>query len=421
MEMIAEVSRCGTWPKGKPLRRSLAVIRWGIILVALVVVLAPDVGRASTEEASSVDFGTLSVESDAATARLENGASARLTIQPKLQALSQKLLARSRPIEGAALLVDAKSGKLLVLAEISTKGRAPGSVLLSARAPAASLFKLVTTTALLEKAHITPSYSVCTFGGNHGIERRHLDKPKKGRSVCSPFGLALGHSRNAVYAQLATHHLTRDDLMQTARNLGFNQRAPFDSTALVGTLDLPFNDLEFARASAGFRGSTLSPIGAAYLANVIAHQGVATRLRVVEESGSYQAPDTADVVGRVMRASTAQALMRMMEVTVREGTSKDAFLDANGKTFLPNIRVAGKTGTLQPSSKGPTTSWFTGFAPSRSPEVIVTVMLQNGKVWHEKANEVARDLLRGYFHERGRSGVGDPLVKEPGPERQAQR
>lgn len=396
------------------------MIRWGLLLLIALVVLAPDVGRASTEDVASVDFGTLSVGADGATARLENGASAKLTIQPKLQALAEKLLGRSRPIEGAALLVDVKSGKVLALAEVSTKGRAPGAVFLSSRAPAASVFKLVTTTALLERAHITPSYSVCTFGGNHGIERRHLDKPRKGRSVCAPFGLALGHSRNAVYAQLATHHLTRNDLLQTAKTLGFNQKAPFDATALVGTLDLPFNDLEFARAAAGFRGSTLSPVGAAYLANVIAHQGVATRMRVVQESGNVQAPDEADVVGRVMRATTAHALMRMMEVTVREGTSKDAFLDPNGRSFLPNIRVAGKTGTLQPSSKSPTTSWFTGFAPSRSPEVVVTVMLQNGRVWHEKANEVARDLLRAYFHERGRAHVSDPLVKDS-PERQAQR
>jgi cell division protein FtsI/penicillin-binding protein 2 len=96
----------------------------------------------------------------------------------------------------------------------------------------------------------------------------------------------------------------------------------------------------------------------------------------------------------------------MLEVTVHSGTSLGAFTDERGLSYLGSIRAAGKTGTLQPDPQGPMTSWFAGFAPSRQPEVVVSVLLQNGPVWRTKANALARDLLRVYF--KGRRGVTAP-------------
>ena len=69
-----------------------------------------------------------------------------------------------------------------------------------------------------------------------------------------------------------------------------------------------------------------------------------------------------------------------------------------------------KTGTLRPEANEGMTSWFMGFAPSQKPEIIVSVMLENGSVWRHKANELARDLLRNYFHGHGRPWVSDPLA-----------
>jgi penicillin-binding protein A len=60
------------------------------------------------------------------------------------------------------------------------------------------------------------------------------------------------------------------------------------------------------------------------------------------------------------------------------------------------------------------TSWFVGFAPSRSPEIVVSVMLENGPTYRRKANELARDLLRTYFRAHGRAQtVTDPFVETP--------
>lgn len=396
------------------MRRSLCSFSAGtasVLSVAGLVVLLPGGVRADDGARPDVDLSRIHVDDERATAPLENGELAELTLDPSLQRAARRLLAQARPLEGAVTLIHARSGRLLVLAEASRKS---GSTLLAARQPAASVFKLVTTTALLEQGRVTPKTEVCTAGGTHRIERRHLEPPRSGRIICSPFGLALGHSRNAAYAQLATSELSRDELADTARRFGFNQRLPFDGRVPLGTLTLPYGDLDFARSSAGFAGSTLSPLGAAHLAYTVATGGRRMRLRAVARAEGFEAPETREMLGRVTDEWTATRLTRMMEVTVREGTSAEAFHDETGRAYLPHMLIAGKTGTLQPSPKSPTTSWFTGFAPSKKPEVVVSVMLVNGGAWRRKANEVARDVLRSYFHARGRRGVSDPF-EDPAP------
>ena len=193
-----------------------------------------------------------------------------------------------------------------------------------------------------------------------------------------------------------------------AERLGFNATVPFDYLVPVGSLKVPYNDLEFARTAAGFQGSTLSPLGGAYLASIIAQGGVARRFHLLRPS-AQEPEESPDTDTRVLSVATARRISRMMEVTVHSGTSRQVFNDESGHSLLPGVRVAGKTGTLRPGSGGETTSWFIGFAPSQKPEIVVSVMLENGAVWRQRAAEVARDLLRVYFHRKGVPHVADPL------------
>src|SRR6187431_852610 len=354
-------------------------------------------------------------------APLATGGDAVLTLDSDLQRAASKILNAANPVRGGMVVLDAHTGKILAWAESARDGR-HHQVLATSRVPAASVFKLVTTAALFETTSLSPQEQVCISGGTHGIERRHLDPPRGDGVECSPFAYAIGYSKNAVFAQLATHRLLRNGLLDTAQALGFNGLVPFDVDVPVGTLDVPYGDLDFARTAAGFQGSTLSPLGGAYLASVIARGGQAIRIRVTEpNTEASDAPadpplgEDAQVMGRVLKPLTAARLRRMMEVTVRSGTCRHAFSDASGRPYLGNMRVSGKTGTLRPEANEGMTSWFIGFAPSQNPEVVVSVMLENGAVWRHKANELARDVLRSYFHNHGRPWISDPLAVGEGP------
>ncbi|MBN1610615.1 MAG: penicillin-binding protein [Polyangiaceae bacterium] len=344
-----------------------------------------------------VDLRRISYAPDGVHARLVDGTPARLTLDTELQRTANRLLARARPARGAIVALDARSGRVLVWAEREQIPRGHGAVLTEARSPAASVFKLVTAATLLESAHVQPSQVVCTSGGEHRIKLEHLHRPQSGVAECGPFATALGRSRNAVFAQLATRYLKPSQLLATGEALGFNGQVPFETEVPVGRLTVPDDELGFARAATGFKGSTLSPLGGAYLAYVVASGGQTVRLHIVESADDYHAPEHREILGRVLSPWTAAQLRRMMEVTVHSGTCLRAFTDDSGKRYLPGVSVAGKTGTLRVSSAGTTTSWFVGFAPSRHPRIVVSVMLDNGSLWRHKANELARDLLRAYF------------------------
>ena len=128
-----------------------------------------------------------------------------------------------------------------------------------------------------------------------------------------------------------------------------------------------------------------------------------------EEGEIYRGPTERQVLRRAMSEETARAVTSMMEDTVDNGTSYRSFHDKSGRPYLPDIRVAGKTGTLtKPTPEGPYYTWFVGFAPSRKPEVAISVMVANGAKWRVKATNVACDMLRVYFADKKAPGVSDP-------------
>jgi cell division protein FtsI/penicillin-binding protein 2 len=221
-----------------------------------------------------------------------------------------------------------------------------------------------------------------------------------------PFFDALGHSVNAAYAQLVTRYLARNDLLQMIDGLGLNRPLPFDAVARLGEAQVPHEDLAFARTAAGFEQTAFTVLGAAYLTNLIASEGRTPELHLLD----LPSKPSSKARPRLLRATTARRLARMMEVTVHSGTALEAFTDPRtGMSYLADLRVAGKTGTLQ--RQGSTVTWFTGFAPARSPQVAITVALENGATWRQKAAELARDLLRARFSRH--KGITHPLDRDP--------
>lgn len=357
---------------------------------------------ALAETPSALVFSTISVSKDGrTTARDTQGQTRTLGIDPQLQAGLEEILSRARPIAGAAVLIEVASGQVLAAAELGTAHG--GELLFEPGAPAASVFKLVTTAALYERGGVRPSDRVCTKGGLRDIGEEHLAPAAGPGTVCAPFFHALGVSRNAAYAQLSTEKLMREDLLAVAEHLGFNQPLPLDIAGHVGSLTVPFNDLEFARTAAGFRNSKLSVFGAARLALTVASLGSPPSMHFAETTEQESERP------RLLSEVTAKRLRKSMEITVQSGTVCDAFRDDSGKNYLGYLQVAGKTGTLKPSRDGPTSSWFVGFAPSEKPAVVVGVLHQISDHWHQKAPTTARDLLRLYFARHGARGVTSPL------------
>src|SRR6187402_177784 len=256
------------------MRRPVTQRKWLALAAALLAAGLPAVWASSETPGDFIKFSTVKWERGQSRAQTQSGETVQLGLVERYQHLLQDVLVQAKPIAAAATMIDATSGQILAAAELGRDAR--GSLLFEPVAPAASLFKLVTTVALYERSDVTPSTQVCTHGGLRGIEREHLAPAQGPGTVCTKFAQALGVSRNAVFAQLATQRLMRSDLEAVAASFGFGRQVQLDAPAHLGTLDIPYNDLEFARTAAGFQNSRLSVMGAAQIVLSIARGGELT-------------------------------------------------------------------------------------------------------------------------------------------------
>jgi peptidoglycan glycosyltransferase len=343
---------------------------------------------------------------------LRHGATAELTLDPELQRSALALLDRHDVPEAGVVLMNIKNGDVLVYASRVSGGR-PFDVNARAEAPAASIFKLITAAALLEKPGISAETEQCYRGGQSRIAADELrDDPARDR-WCANLAMALGRSINVVFARLARRLLTPESLTETAGAFGFGASTPFDVKTEPPVAALPSDPLEFARAAAGFWHTTLSPIAAASIAQTIANSGITYRPRIVRavrdgDETVWRAPAEPTPLRRAVSARVAHELTKMMVQTVASGSAYKTFHLANGNAYLPQIRIAGKTGTLTRHEDERHYTWFVGFAPADKPEVAVAALVVNTPTWHIKGPQLGRDVLRAYFAQRGAPGVNPP-------------
>lgn len=345
-------------------------------------------------------------------APLTQGRVAELTLDPVVQRAAQSVMRRYRIPEAGVVLQQVTTGKLLAYASYVNDGE-KFDVNVRAEAPAASVFKVVTAAALVDKAGLSGDTEQCYHGGRSRIDPGELEDNPARDKWCATLSMAMGRSLNVVFGRLAKKHLTPEDLTEAGGALGFGAPVPFVLPNEAPKIEIPDDSLEFARSAAGFWHTSLSPLSAASLAQTVANGGVTLEPRIVRSVSQdrevlWEEPDEPRVVRRAIKPQTARELTKMMVQTVASGSAYKSFHDRNGRPFLPNIQVAGKTGTLTRHKENRHYTWFVGFAPADKPEVAISALVVNTPTWRIKAPVLAREVLRAYFAEKKRPGVTAP-------------
>lgn len=328
-------------------------------------------------------------------AQLPTGKLAELTLDPQLQELAESLLNQSRVPRGAIVAM-APDGRILALAGRRTESTTGGKdgisdprLATSVWAPSASVFKLVTAAALVH-AGVDPEASVCYHGGIRSVMESNLADSKKDNR-CESLAFGVGHSQNAILGKLAYQKLVPQTLEAEAKALGWSAPTVLGLPSLdgiAGELALPGqHDLEFAKAAAGFHGAKLSVLGGALLAATFANAGQQPAPRLVAKIDGQPVPVAPG--RRMIDASAAEAVARMMVGTCADGSASRSFRGGKGR-----YQVAGKTGTLTTDSPFYIEhSWFVGFAPADKPQIIVSVLLGNPEDWWLRGHEAARKMI----------------------------
>jgi len=361
---------------------------------------------------AGLDLMRLDLRPQKVTAPLPGGRAAELTLDPVVQRAALRVMKKYVVPEAGVVAINPKTGEVLAYASHVSEGE-KFDVNARAEAPAASVFKLVTGSALVEKGGLSHKTEQCYRGGKSNILADELrDDPERDK-WCATLGIAMGRSLNVVFGRLAQKHLTAEDLTQVGGAFGFGAKVPFDVENEAPVITIPDDPLEFARTAAGFWNTTLSPLAAASLVQTVANDGVTLRLRVVRsvvrgKDTLYEFPNEPTVVRRAVKAETADQVTQMMINTVSNGSAYKTFHDAKGRSFLPNIEVAGKTGTLTRHEENRHYTWLVAFAPANDPEIAVAALVVNTPKWRIKGPDLARDVLRAYFAQKGAPGVSPP-------------
>jgi penicillin-binding protein A len=322
-----------------------------------------------------------------------------LTLDPRLQARLQKYLASYRVPWGAVVLLEPRTGRVLAAVGHSEREPAARDLPFRALAPAASVFKIVTSAALLQQG-VAPDAEVCFHGGKHRLAPGLLrDDPRRDRK-CYSLGEALGHSANVVFAKLAADGLSAPALRAEAGRFLFNAPIPFAWPVEVSRAEIPDDGFGLAETAAGFGAVRLSPLHGALIAAAVANGGTLVPPRIVASVDGAPAP-AAGAPHTVLEPRVAAALADMMRTTVREGTARRAFRVDRVSTRSPlhGVDIGGKTGSLADKAPFRDNSWFVGFAGRGDAQIAVAAVVVNERIWHVRATQVAHEALSAYFAE----------------------
>lgn len=271
--------------------------------------------------------------------------------------------------------------------------------------PSGSTIKPVYAAAALMEGIITPVTSFLSVGGIWVGPKFYPDWRAGGHGVTNVYH-AIADSVNTFFYIIgggneAFNGMGLETLMRYAALFGFGS----DSG-----IDLPDEADGFLPSKAWKQEAKGEPwyIGDTY--NVSIGQGdflvsplqIARSTAVFANGGNLVVPHLAMDAARsavdIVPDDVVDVIRDAMRQTVVNGS-------ATSLGSLP-VAVAGKTGTAQWSSVKNPHSWFTGFAPFDDPEIVVTVLVEEGGD-HAYAIPIARDIFDWWYANRQRDRATD--------------
>ena len=303
------------------------------------------------------------------------------TYDPDLVARIERILERGRVSLGHVMVMDPRDGRLL--AAVSTN---PERFPADRTYPAASLIKVVTAAAALDRDPGVARRSCRYVGSPWRLTRSRIDPPRRGNE--SSFRKALAISNNQCFAQLAVHTVGADVLIDAIGRFGFLESPAPGFPA--GRVDAGADRYSLGRLGSGLSGTWITPLHAVQMAAVL-HDGVLRQPVTLTGAEPSRPPR------RVLTAQLAAELREMLVDTTRRGTARSAFRDPRGRPLLGPLRVAGKTGSLAGRDPDGRYEWFAGIAPADEPEVAVAVVLVQGDLWWRNASQIAAATLKAHL------------------------
>ncbi|MDM8525580.1 penicillin-binding transpeptidase domain-containing protein [Desulfococcaceae bacterium HSG8] len=283
----------------------------------------------------------------------------------------------------------------------------------ASRFPAASIFKIVTAAAAIEKCGFNSDSQIAYSGRKHTLYKGQLKKKPKRRTRKITLRDSFAESVNPVFGKLGAHYLGKNLLEKYADAFGFNRRIGFEIPVVPSILSVSEDPYHCAEIASGFNRETLiSPLHGAMIASAIMNQGRLTEPVIVDQIVNkknrviYKSRRTP--MNHAISPHASEILKHLMQATIEKGTCRKAFRGYQKDPVLSELNIGGKTGTISSENRDARYDWFVGFAEEKEgkEKLVISAVVAHGKRMGIKAKKYARMIIREYFSRNSQPSVG---------------
>lgn len=259
--------------------------------------------------------------------------------------------------------------------------------------PPGSTFKIVTAAAALASGRFTPD-SILPGPRTYTLPLTEVELGNWNDQACGPDGKvtlrrALEISCNTAFAWLG-NQLGADALRAQAQAFGFDEAFQIPLKAATSRFPEAPDEPQTALSAIGQYDVRATALQMAMVAAAVGNGGTTMRPYLVQE---VRGPDLAILkttepipYDEALTPVEAAELTEMLVGVVENGTGTNA--------AISGVEVAGKTGTAQTGNDRPNVAWFVSFAPAKSPQVAVAVVIEEAGTAEVSGNALAAPIAR---------------------------
>jgi peptidoglycan glycosyltransferase len=326
------------------------------------------------------------------------------TIDETLQAEASRLLKSYKPDYGAIFMIDATTGEVLAMSSYQRDNPEGANLNLQATFPAASVFKVVTATAAVDKAGVKPDHKIRYNGGAYTLYKKNVLSEKVNRwTNVITLRDAFARSINTAFGRLSIENLAPEDLTEYANRFMFNQEIPADFPVEIGVAYVPpGRGFEMAEVASGYnKTNRMSPVQGAMIAASVVNDGQLVVPYLVSkaqtEAGESIYEGSPLTNGSIMTKESAAQVRQLMQQTVVAGTSRTSFRPMVRDRKFREISMGGKTGHLTGDNPRGRVDWFVGYAQDSDRKIAIAAITVNKKFWTVKSAHLGQSMFRKYF------------------------
>ncbi|MFO7963814.1 MAG: penicillin-binding transpeptidase domain-containing protein [Desulfobacterales bacterium] len=301
------------------------------------------------------------------------------------------------------VVTDPFTGKIIAMANYDRTDSA-GVLCAENRFPAASVFKIITAAAVIERFDFNERKKIAYNGKKHTLYKSQLKNQNNRYTNWVTLKEAFATSINPVFGKLGALYLKKDILEQYAMEFGFNTAIDFELPLSMSEFTVRDNAYQWAEIASGFNRITkITPLHGALIAGTVINGGKLMEPFIIEaisnDEGRLVYAGSPRRVKQAISENTARIVQVLMSATINTGTCRKTFRGYGRDRVLSRLDMGGKTGSIDNASHDVRLDWFVGYARDKAGNGCIgaSIFVAHEKYIGTRASQYAKIIFKHYF------------------------